>query len=120
MKNYKDLTLESAQELKGKKIEARYPGYLNQGGTKTFVVGEIISEYDLAKKDTSISNPKFSNRAEYWESYMDKKQLEETKYRLCLLTEEGVDTFIKAYTFEGLFWCGDSDRYVDYILCDEN
>jgi hypothetical protein len=120
MKNYKDLTLDNVKELTGKTIEVRYPGYKHQGGTKTFVVGEVISEYEYAKRDTSISNPNFANRAEYWESFMDKKEIQGMKQKICILTAEGKNTFIRAYSDEGIFWCGDSDRYVDFRIIDEN
>lgn len=110
------LTVSIAEKLKGKKIQTLYFGYNGQDGADEFIVGDIVSEYDLAKLDTTAEG--FANRAEYWESYMSGDQLQEKKNILTLLRSDNSSTFIKAYTFEGDFWCSDSDRYVFFRLAE--
>ena len=109
------LTIEDAKALKGKTIQTIYFGYQGQDGADEFVVGDIVSEYDLAKKDTSIST--HANRAAYWESFMDSNRLESTKNKLVLLREDGTSTYIKAeLPYDNTFWCSDSDRFVKYQI----
>jgi hypothetical protein len=81
------LTLEAAEQLKGKKIATIYFGYRGQDGIAEFVVGEVI-----------VDN-----------SYINNKPL-------CLLTAEGENTFIRAHKENnGIFSCSDSDRFVYFI-----
>ena len=118
------LTLEKAQQLKGKKIRTIYFGYQHQDGVDEFVVGDIISEleyYRNLKEESYQNDPKFNNRAEYWESYMTELQLDDRKTRLLLLRQEGTsanfschtkyDNFYKEPTFTG----SDADREVYFI-----
>ena len=76
------LTIEKAKELKGKTISTIYFGYSGQDGVDNFVVGEVMSEleyYRNLKEDCFPDKYGFKNRAEYWESYMNKEKLEEKK-----------------------------------------
>jgi hypothetical protein len=118
------LTFEKAKQLKGKRIQTIYFGYSGQNGVDDFFVGDIVSEYDLAKKDTTSKG--YKNRAEYWESYMTKKQIQDTKNTLCLLRKDGSKTYIRSHYIVPLkkqddFTCSDSDRYVQFrVVEDEN
>ena len=112
------LTVDIAKSLKGKRIATIYFGYRGQDGIDEFTVGEIVSELDLARQETSYSqiDSRFPNRAEYWESYMTEAQLKEVKSRLMLLTEEGRNTQIFADPYNnGEFTCSDSDRNVFFV-----
>lgn len=130
----KDLTLNAVKELKGKTIKMYYSGYAGQDGEALITVGEVVSRYDLAKRDTNIEG--FENRAEYWESYMSENELHQKKHTLILLDANGKKTF--AFAERDLFlsynkwarengeeertdihFCGsDSDRLVTYELID--
>lgn len=114
------LTIEKAKELKGKRISTIYFGYSGQDGVDNFVVGEIVSELEYVrnlKEECYPNKHGHKNRAEYWESYMTPQQLEETKNKLLLLTEDGRNTFIftNGWYDNGEFCCSDMDRFVDYI-----
>jgi len=116
------LTLDLANKLKGKHISTIYFGYRGQDGFDNFIVGEIRSSYDLAKDDTNYKSidPKFNNRAEYWECYMTKEKLNDEKSTMVLLASDGRDTFIRAHSInDGVFSCSDTDRFV-YFVEDEN
>lgn len=106
------LTVTDATQLEGKRIQTIYFGYKGQDGVKDFTVGEVLTEFDLAKKDTSIDG--FDNRADYWKSYMSADQLSEKKNKLTILDFEGKQTHIFASPGDELFHCSDADRYVQY------
>lgn len=111
------LTIEKAKELKGKTISTIYFGYSGQDGVDNFIVGEVMSEleyYRNLKEDCFPDKYGFKNRAEYWESYMNKEKLEEKKNTNLLLTADGRNTYIRE-TGEGVFWCSDEDRWVRYV-----
>ena len=110
------LTLELAKELIGKNITIMYPGYAGQNGVLSFKVGSIQSEYEYYKTQPCEG---FNNTTEYWESYMSKKELEETKAKLLILDEKLQSTCI-FLNYDNYFCCGDSDRYVQFIIEDEN
>jgi len=114
------LTLEDVESLKGKRIQTIYFGYNGQDGVDDFVVGDVLSEYEIAQKDTDIDG--FENRAKYWESYMSKSQLADQKAKLQILTADGRKTYIRCESnHESVFWCSDSDRFVQYrVVEDEN
>jgi len=117
-KEAKVLTIALANQLKGKRIATIYFGYKGQDGINEFTVGEIVSELEIARRDVAFSeiDPRFNNRAEYWESYMTESQLNEEKSTLHLLTDEGKETYIRAHSFnKGEFTCSDSDRNVFFI-----
>jgi len=85
------LTLGSAKALKGKRIQTIYFGYAGQDGVDDFIVGEIKKEKYANGEDGEI----------------------------CLFTEDGRNTYIRAYLFnKGVFACSDSDRYVYYVEAD--
>jgi len=118
------LTVELAKTLKGKSISTIYFGHNNQDGINNFIVGDVISEleyYRNLNEDCYRTKPNgFSNRAEYWESYMSDNELARKRNTLILLTSDGRNTFIRSYPEnEGDFTCSDSDRFV--LFCeDEN
>lgn len=106
-----------ANDLKGRRIATIYFGHHGQDGINEFVVGDVVSHFELALRDTSFNSidPRYANRAEYWESYMTPTQLATMKNKLMLLTADGVETQINCYENEGAFWCSDSDRFVYFI-----
>lgn len=113
------LTVEIAKSLIGKRIQTVYSGYRGQDGDDNFVIGDVVSEleyYRNLKEECYENDPKFKNRAEYWESYMSEKQLSEAKSKMVLITADGRNTFIYAHSFNnGAFTCSDSDRFVYYV-----
>lgn len=113
------LTVEIAKSLFGKRIQTVYSGYRGQDGDDTFVIGDVVSEleyYRNLKEECYENDPKFKNRAEYWESYMSEKQLSEAKSKMVLISADGRNTFIYAHSFNnGAFTCSDSDRFVYYV-----
>ena len=118
-----NLTANIAKSLIGKRIQTAYSGYSGQDGDDTFVVGQVISEleyYRNLKEECYQNNPKFKNRAEYWESYMTKEQLLDAN-KMVIITAVGRNTFIYAHHFnDGAFTCSDSDRFVYYVEVNEN
>ena len=113
------LTVDIAKSLIGKRIQTVYSGYRGQDGDDTFVIGDVVSEleyYRNLKEECYENDPKFKNRAEYWESYMTEKQLSEAKSKMVLISADGRNTFIYAHSFNnGAFTCSDSDRFVYYV-----
>ena len=116
-KTAKILTLDLAKELKGKRIRTIYFGYKGQDGGYEFIVGDTISEYELAlREDFSRIDERFKNRAEYWESYMSKEKLNQAKSKMVLLCSENKNTLIFAHEENhGIFTCSDIDRFVYFI-----
>ncbi len=110
------LTVEIAKSLIGKRIQTVYSGYRGQDGDDNFVIGDVVSEleyYRNLKEECYENDPKFKNRAEYWESYMSEKQLSEAKSKMVLISADWRNTFIYAHSFNnGAFTCSDSDRFV--------
>lgn len=88
------LTLEDALRLRGRKISTIYFGYHGQDGVDEFVVGEVKREL-YPNGNTG---------------------------RMALFTEDGrcTDMFLEegAY-YPNRFHCTDSDRYVYFIISDE-
>ena len=114
------LTVEIAKSLIGKRIQTVYSGYRGQDGDDTFVVGQVISEFEYAKSVTK-GFEKYGHQAAYWESYMNERQLSEAKNKMVIITADGRNTFIYAHDFnDGAFTCSDSDRFVYYVVVDEN
>jgi hypothetical protein len=111
----KILTLELAAELKGKRIQTIYFGYRGQDGTDDFIVGEVLSEYQLAERNVDVKNFPQGNQAKYWESYMSGDRIEATKREMHLLTADGRATLIRTTQFTNEFHCSDSDRIVQFI-----
>lgn len=113
------LTVSMAEQLKGKKISTIYFGDRGQDGYDEFVVGEIVSEieyYRNLKEECYLNDPKFKNRAEYWESYMTEKQLSEKRNTLVVITADGRCTYIRAHQQnDGAFTCSDVDRFVWFV-----
>jgi hypothetical protein len=108
------LTIDAALNLKGKKIQTIYFGYRGQDGIDEFVVGEIISELEFYETQPCEG---YASRADYWKSYMSPNQLSAKQTNYLLLTEKGDNTHI--FCDNGaVFCCTDSDRFVHYILCD--
>ena len=117
------LTVEIAKSLLGQRIQTVYSGYRGQDGDENFVIGQVVSEleyYRNLKEECYQNNPKFKNRAEYWESYMTEKQLSEHRNKMVIITADGRNTFIYAHSFnDGSFTCSDSDRFVYYVVVDK-
>lgn len=118
MKNLtnKSLTVELAKSLKGQKIKTRFSGYAGQGGDEIFVVGEILSSYDLAKREPIEG---FASRAEMWDAQLSAQRLKELKSTLEILREDGTPTYIRSHNFRGVqdsFTCSDIDRYVSFEI----
>ena len=102
------LTLEIAKTLIGKEIKTHYYGYRGQDGTDQFVVGEIINEYELGKR-------------EGWNDHWNEQQIEKGKSQLRIITADDRNTFISCHLNEGYFneptfTCSDADRPVSYEL----
>jgi len=119
-KSAKILTIDIANQLKGKRIATIYFGYHGQDGIDEFIVGDIISELDYNRnlqEDCFVNHPKgYKNRAEYWESYMTSDQLKKYRNQYLLLAVDGRNTWIRAHEEnDGAFTCSDSDRFVYYI-----
>lgn len=115
----KVLTVEAAKSLKGKTIVWTYFGY--QGNEQSLYetqVGDIVSEMDYYETQPMDG---WKSRAEYWRSYMSKRQLDEVKNTLMLLDSDNNMTFIKCHLNSGIFeeptfTCSDEDRCVFYIV----
>lgn len=115
------LTIADIPNLIGKRIQTIYFGYRGQDGVKDFVVGEIISEWVLAEKeDYSHINENFATRQDYWNSYMTEEQKRRMQRKLKIMTKEGENTGITTDIMYdgGLFWCSDSDRYVQFRVVE--
>lgn len=116
------LTLEAAKELKGKKIATTHPVYKhNTPRVDSFVVGEIISEWDLAERNLNFD--KFPNQQLYWASYMSAEQINEAKSTLVLLAEDGTNHYIRCHLHlpffsVPVFTCSDVDREVYYVILE--
>ena len=119
------LTLEIAKQLKGKTIATTHPVYRANTATVTeFVVGEIISEWDLAAKNVDAKNFPQGNQQLYWASYMSEDRIQEAKNTLVLLAEDGNNNYIRCHIGSGYFpeptfTCSDADREVYYVVLDE-
>lgn len=114
----KVLTLEDAKSLKGKKIMWTYFGYYaNEQEIFETKVGDIVSEMDYYETQPMEG---YKSRAEYWRSYMSKRQLDEVKNTLILLDSDNNMTYIKCHLNsvffeEDTFTCSDEDRCVYYM-----
>jgi len=117
----KNLTLEIANKLIGKRIQTHYCGYMGQDWSDNFIIGELISEYEFAKRNKNFSG--FSDQSVYWDSYMNNQKLKEKKHTLKIITSDGRDTYIFCDYYEQnmnnpSFTCSDSDRYVSFEIVD--
>lgn len=117
----KELTVEAAQALKGKRIKTLYFGYAGQDGVDDFVVGNIVSEYDYYLNCPSETEGRFpdekgnKNLIDYWKSCGNFDAIERSKRTLYLLDSNGYDTMIRVDTKDGnIFTCSDTDRIVYY------
>ena len=117
------LTIETAKELKGEKIQTIYFGYRHQDHTEEFVVGDVVSELEYYRnlKEDCYPDGRFNNRAEYWESFMTPAQLQERKDKLFLVTADGRNTYIYGYEnhYSGIMNCSDDGRYVYFIKSED-
>lgn len=113
------LTLEAAQSLIGKKIAVTNEEYkANHPSVRIGVVKSIESEWDLAAKEdiSHLDNGKWSNRQEYWKSYMSEKQIEEQKSRLKVVSDTPLYcTYSELYDF---FFGSDMDRPIFYVIVE--
>ena len=118
------LTVAKAIQLKGKQIACTSAEYkANQPRVKTFIVGEIISEWDNAANeaypDQHGKHTQYENFQQYWASYMTETQIKDRKARLILLSEDGKRQYI-AITNSGfysvpVFTGSDADREVYFV-----
>jgi len=114
----KILTVSDAKKLKGKRIQTIYFGYNGQDGVNDFIVGSIISEWELSKFEKLDNN--FKNRQDYWKSYMNSDEIKNTKNKFQILTSDDKETYIYTDNYSNeCFYCSDTDRFVKYRLCDE-
>lgn len=111
------LTVTIAKSLIGKKIRTIYFGHAGQDDVDEFIIGEIISEYDIASRNNDC--PGYTSRANYWESYMSKSQLDRAKNTFQILNSDGKETYIRALPENyGKFTCSDSDRFVHFVIAE--
>lgn len=112
------LTLNKAQELKGKRIGyCAYGDPANGEYTGEMVVGDVVSEWDYYKTQPCEG---WESRTAEWESWMTDKQKDEAKNTMLLLDENGnyAPYYIKAYCGkysyfeEDTFSLSDADRPV--------
>jgi len=109
------LTVDLANELKGRKIATIYFGYRGQDGIDNFIVGEVKSEYQQAETITE-GFEKEGNQARRWDAVMSTSQLNKYKSTMLILTAEGRNTFIRAHEENhGAFTCSDTDRFVYFV-----
>lgn len=114
------LTIENAKTLRGQKIQTIYFGYRGQDNTDEFIVGDVVSELEYYRnlKEDCYPDGRFNNRAEYWESYMTKEQLEACRNKMMLIAADGRKTFIYGYGDDDVMQCSDDYRYVYYIIAE--
>lgn len=101
-----NLTLASVESLIGKRIITKYFGYRGQDGVDSFVVDKVVPAHTLwGNQDPAYHAKKSSeNPREYGV--------------LELLGTDNHRTFMRCYPDEGLFWCSDSDRFVQFIIAE--
>lgn len=116
------LTIDKAKELRGKKIQILNFGYAHQDHTDEFVVGEILSEFEIAQRNKDGFKG-FKSQAEYWESFMSPQKLEAMKESFELLNDKGGHTFAKYSADEdldGQFHLGDIGRLVWFMVAEND
>ncbi|WP_288870725.1 hypothetical protein [uncultured Capnocytophaga sp.] len=115
-----DFNINNAKDFIGKKLYTSYSGYAGQDGEDEFILGEVISKWNLAGREMMEGEKwKGKTRQEYWESYMTPSQIKEMKRVFVLLTEEGRNTYIFCDTLiDTEFCCSDLDRYVTFKIDD--
>lgn len=114
-KTAKVLTVDLANELKGRKIATIYFGYRGQDGIDNFIVGDVKSEYEHAESITE-GFEKEGNQARRWDAVMNASQLNRYKNTMILLTADGRNTFIRAHKENhGAFTCSDTARFVYFV-----
>ncbi len=114
------LTVDDAISLKGKRIATIYFGYRGQNGIDDFIVGDVVSEYDQAENVTA-GFEKEGNMARRWDAVLSREALLTRKNTMILMTAEGRNTFIRAHAENaGAFTCSDIDRFIYYVVIDEN
>lgn len=119
----KVLTLEIAKTLIGKKIRTIYFGYRGQDGVDEFVVKEVISEWDQAKKDVSETE---TDRELRLIKSAGVNYVNYLKQSMALVADREINnggTYIwcnpKDFSFDTpTFVCSDSDRTVFYIVVE--
>lgn len=119
------LTLAVAKTLIGKRIICTSPEYRhNTPHVLEFTIGSLMSEWDAygpngIEKDYNYGQ--FSNRQEYWESYMTKEQKDARKNTIVLIGTDGEwkykcspDGYFPEPTFTG----SDADRPVSFMVIE--
>ncbi len=118
----KPLTLEVAKMLKGQRIQVIHFGYRGQDEATDFVVGEIVSQWDLAALEKDEKLFPNGSRQTYWSTFGEEK-INEFKNKLVLLDEDGKNNFIychsKSREFdEPTFTRSDVNRAVFFIIIE--
>ena len=100
------MTIENVTSTFGKRIAIVYDDGVNVA-TDEFVAGGIKSKYDLAKEEIMYNG---LTRAQMYDRDATPKNLQSIKNTMCLLDENGTNTFIQ--TKNGKFVSQDNGRQV--------
>ena len=108
----------NVEQFIGKKLYTSYSGYAGQGGKDEFILGEVISEWDLASRDImDWGEFEGKTRQEYWASFFTNEKVIYSQNKLLLITADGRNTFIYCNNLEDdHFCCSDDDRYVTFRI----
>jgi hypothetical protein len=101
------LTLDHIESLKGKRIITKYFGYRGQDGIDSFVVDKAVPAHTL-----------WGNQAPEFHAQKATENPREYHNKIELVGEDDYRTYMRCYTDEGLFWCSDSDRFVQFVIAE--
>jgi hypothetical protein len=101
------LTTDHIENLKGKRIITKYFGYRGQNGVDSFVVDKVVPCHTT-----------WANRDEAYHAKKAAENPREYHNKVTIIGEGDYRTCINAYTDEGIFWCSDSDRYVQFVIAE--
>ena len=91
------LTLAAAKQLEGKRIRWFYLGDpSNVNSVRQMEVGPLISEWEYASRQPFEG---YSSKADYWESYMSARRIEELKQTLLLLDAQGNAPYLRVHLY---------------------
>lgn len=110
----------NVEEFIGKKLYTSYTGYAGQGDKDEFILGEVISEWDFARRDImDFGEFKGKTRQEYWASFFTNEKVIYSQNKLLLITADGRNTCIYCNNLEDdYFCCSDDGRYVRFMIED--
>ncbi len=98
----KELTLSVFSSLIGKRIQTFSYGFDGQDNADDFIVGELISLWDLSGKPETIS----------------RSLIKRMKEKMCIVSSSGRNTHIMLNNLHGVFCCGDEDRFILYRIIE--